>query len=408
MSAQVLPSVAPRPGWRWSRRSLRVAGCGDDDDESASTSAAATTTVGERRRTDNGGDDGARDLPRSHFDGGADERADPRDDRTAGHGGTAATSPCPATRWRSPRTIMANPFMLERVGVFGGLVVYDGESVDGDFKLRCVAVGHDGETTWSEWCALPGDSSSFIVVEGINPWVVDVGAEHLDVKMTQMPSDWAVTSSGCVDPIVTLIDAAEIAPAVATSIACAGGDAFMTYSSVYMQPGPPDGGGLLLTNGDEGWNTDGGGTSILCTDCTDGVDRCAEFGVDGELFEATSPIPSPDQLAAQQDYIAVREVTADVQAMAADAPDIDAITDAIVAALTPPDPEAAPAMTRHDGVYFNQYSLLVVDVPALDDSVGSTTWAVWITTETPELPSTVHRAYAWDNCTRGLADSDLR
>jgi hypothetical protein len=299
---------------------------------------------------------------------------------------------------------MANPFTLDRVGVFGGLVVYDGESVDGDFKLRCVAVGHEGETTWSEWCALPGDSSSFVVVEGINPWVVDVGAEHLDVKMTQMPSDWAVTSSGCVDPIVTLIDAAEMAPAVATSIACAGDAAFMTYSAVYMQPGPPDGGGLLLTNGDEGWNTDGGGTSILCTDFTD-VDRCAQFGVDSDMFESTSPIPSPDQLAAQQDYTAVRNVTSDVQAMAADAPDMDAITSAIVAALTPADPEAAPAVARHDVVDFNQYSLLVVDVPGADASIGSTTWVVWITTATPDVPSKVHRAYAWDNCTRGVADS---
>jgi hypothetical protein len=33
-------------------------------------------------------------------------------------------------------------------------------------------------------------------------------------------------------------------------------------------------------------------------------------------------------------------------------------------------------VARHDGVDFNQYSLLVVDVPALDDSVGSTTWVV--------------------------------
>jgi hypothetical protein len=284
-------------------------------------------------------------------------------------------------------------------------VVYDGESVDGDFSLRCIAVGHDGVTTWSEWCALPGDVSSFVVVEGINPWVVDVGVEHLDVTMTQMPSEWAVTSSGCVDPLVTLIDAAEIAPAVATSISCAGGEAFMTYSSVFMQQGPPDGGGLLLTNGDEGWNTDGGGTSIPCADFPDGVDRCAQFGVEEEMFEATSPIPSPDQLAAQQDYVAVREVTGDVRTMATDAPDVDAITDAIVAALTPPDPEVEPAVVRHDGVYFNQYSLLVVDVPAPDDSVGSTTWVVWITTETPEVPSSVHRAYAWDNCTRGVADS---
>ena len=106
-----------------------------------------------------------------------------------------------------------------------------------------------------------------------------------------------------------------------------------------------------------------------------------------------------------KDYIAVREVTIDVRAMAADAPDIDAITDTIVAALTPPDAEAQPAVARHDGVYFNLYTLLVIDVPALDDSIGSTTYVVWITTETPELPSTVHRAYAWANCTRGLADS---
>ncbi|HZB40049.1 MAG TPA: hypothetical protein VE487_03740 [Ilumatobacter sp.] len=299
--------------------------------------------------------------------------------------------------------LMTNPFMLERVGVFGGLVVYDGESVDGDFVLRCVAVGHDGETTWSEWCALPGDSSSFVVVEGINPWVVDVGAEHLDVTMTQMPSEWAVTSSGCVDPLVIMIDAAEVLPAVATSIACAGDEAFITYSSVFMQAGPPDGGGLLLTSGDEGWNAETGGTSIPCA--TDGDDRCARFGVEEELFEATSPIPSPDQLAAQQDYVAVREVTGDARAMATEATDLETITEAIVAALAPPDAEVEPAVVRHDGVDFDQYSLLVVDVPAADDSVGSTTWVVWITTETPEVPSNVHRAYAWENCTRGVADS---
>src|SRR4029079_19363318 len=153
-----------------------------------------------------------------------------------------------------PSTLMTNPFMLERVGVFGGLVVYDGESVDGDFALRCIAVGLEGETQWSEWCALPGDSSSFVVVEGINPWVVDVGAEHLDVAMTQMPSDWTVTSSGCVDPIVMLIDAADIDYAVATAVACAGDEAVLSFSGVYMQPGSGDGLTVLLTNGDEGRN----------------------------------------------------------------------------------------------------------------------------------------------------------
>jgi hypothetical protein len=304
-----------------------------------------------------------------------------------------------------PSTLMTNPFMLERVGVFGGLVVYDGESVDGDFALRCIAVGLEGETQWSEWCALPGDSSSFVVVEGINPWVVDVGAEHLDVTMTQMPSDWTVTSSGCVDPIVTLIDAADIDYAVPTAVACAGDEAVVSFSGVYMQPGSGDGLTVLMTKGDEGWKRFDYGTSLDCSGYDDGVDRCALFGVQGELFEALSPIPSPAHLPAQQNYVAVREVTDDVQAMTAGAPDIDAISDAIVAALTPAEPEAVPAVTRNDNVYFNQYSLLVVDVPQLDDSTASVTWAVWITTETPEVPSQVHRAYAWNNCARGVADS---
>ena len=289
--------------------------------------------------------------------------------------------------------------------MFGGLVVYDGESVDGDFALRCVAVGHEGETSWSEWCALPGDSSSFVVIEDINPWVVDVGIDPLDVTMTQMPSDWAVTSSGCVDPLVTLIDAADVDYAVATAIACAGGEAVVSFSGVYMQPGSGDGTTVLLTNGDEGWNRLDYGTSLSCSGYDDGVDRCALFGVDEELFEALSPIPSPAHLPAQQNYVAVREVTDDVMAMAVDAPDLETITEAIVAALTPSDTESAPAATRNDNVYFDQYSLLVVDVPTADDSVASTTWVVWITTETPDVPSTVHRAYAWDNCTRGLADS---
>jgi hypothetical protein len=123
------------------------------------------------------------------------------------------------------------------------------------------------------------------------------------------------------------------------------------------------------------------------------------------MFEATSPIPPPDQLAAQQDYVAVREVTGDVRAMATDATDLEAISDAIVAGVGSPEAEVEPAVVRHDGVYFNLYSLLVIDVPAADDSVASTTWAVWITTETTDVPAAVHRAYAWDNCARGVADA---
>ena len=379
-----------------------LAGCGDDD--TSPTSSAVPTTVVTSEPS-----------PQSTTPATSDVAAPTAAPTSAP---TDASSVPPSTvvpplvalsgeTLQAPSTSMTNPFMLERVGVFGGLVVYDGESVDGDFALRCVAVGREGKTSWSEWCALPGDSSSFVVVEDINPWVVDVGIEPLDVTMTQMPSDWAVTSSGCVDPLVTLIDAADADYAVATAIACAGNEAVLSFSGVYMQPGSGDGTTVLLAKGDEGWNRLDYGTSLACSGYDDGVDRCALFGVDEELSEALSPIPSPAHLPAQQNYVAVRETTDDVTAMAAGAPDIEAITEAIVTALTPSDTESAPAVTRHDGVYFNQYSLLVVDVPTADDSVASTTWAVWITTETPEVPSTVHRAYAWDNCTRGLAGSEL-
>ncbi len=141
--------------------------------------------------------------------------------------------------------------------------------------------------------------------------------------------------------------------------------------------------------------------------------ECERFKVGTELFDAASPIPSPDLIAAQDQFINVRDATAEVTALAegavasdsGEAADIDAITDAIVAGLTQSDAEVAPSMTRHDGVSFDRYSLLIVEVPAMDDSVTSTTWAAWITTATPELPATVHRAYAWDICGRGLADA---
>ena len=244
-------------------------------------------------------------------------------------------------------------------------------------------------------------------VDGIDPWVIDVGPDPLDVTMSQMPSDWAVTTSGCTDPLVTLIEAGDIPPAAATGLACAGGEAFLTYSSVFMQPGPVDGGGMLLTNSDEGWGSSGGGTSFSCSDWLDGVDRCGQFGVEdgGEMFQATSPLPPPELIEPQTDFVMVREVTDEVSAMGTGAADLDAMVDAIVAGTTAPaEAEVEPTVTRHDGISFERYTLLVIDVPLLDDSTRSTTWAVWITTPTAENPPVVHKAYTWNNCARGVAD----
>jgi hypothetical protein len=153
------------------------------------------------------------------------------------------------------------------------------------------------------------------------------------------------------------------------------------------------------------------GTSVPCDGYTDGVDRCATFGVDSELFEAASPIPSPAQLPPAEQFVAVREVTDDMQALADQSTsdgdtDLDRITEQIVDALTEADAEVAPTISRHDGISSNRYTLLVVDVPAMDDSIRSTTSAVWITTGTADTPSTIHRAYTWQNCARGVADAE--
>jgi hypothetical protein len=388
----------------WLAAVAAVGACGDDDETVATTSVATTVDVPETPPTKAPTTTAPTTTPTTTAPDGSVLVAS-----TVPPATTAPTTVAPSDLTLSGETLeirsplLANPFMLERVGAFGGLVVYDGESVDGDFALRCIAVGHDGETTWSEWCALPGDGSSFVVVDGIDPWVVDVGAEPLDVTMTQMPSTWALTSSGCVDPIVTLMEAAELEhPVTATGAACVGNDAVMTYSGVYMQPGSGDGGQVLLARGEEGWNAVAVGTTITCQDVPE---ECERLGVGDDLLQSVSPIPSPAQLPAQSNYVGVREVTGDIRAMAADAPDIDAITEAIVAGVTPDGSESEPVVARNDEVSFDQYSLLVITVPTADDSVAATTYAVWITTETPEAPSAVHRAYAWDNCARGLADS---
>ena len=71
---------------------------------------------------------------------------------------------------------MTNPFMLERVGAFGGLVVYDGESVDGDFSLRCIAVGHDGDDDVVGVVRAAGRQQLVRRRStAVDPWVVDVG-----------------------------------------------------------------------------------------------------------------------------------------------------------------------------------------------------------------------------------------
>jgi hypothetical protein len=398
VTSRVAPGVV-----LWAALVAVAAGCGGDDPPSATATPSTTSPAPGPATTAPGRSESTSTIASSV----PDSTFPPASSTTV-----APTFALSGATLEIASPLLTNPFLLERVGEFGDLVVYDGLSTDGDFSLRCVAVGHEGETTWTEWCALPGDSSTFAMIDGADPWVAEVGPELGDVVLTKHPSTWSLTASGCDEPLVMHVAAFDLVhPVAVTNAACADDLAVLTYSGVYMQPGSGDGGGVLLDEGDEGWNTVASGTSMPCTDLSA---ECQAFGVGTELFDATSPIPAPDQLPAQEQFVNVRDVSAEVAALADDAadsdsdegPDIEAITEAIVAGLTQPDAEVGPTMTRHDGVSFARYSLLVVEVPAMDDSVTSTTWVAWITTATPEVPATVHRAYAWDICGRGIADPD--
>ena len=121
------------------------------------------------------------------------------------------------------------------------------------------------------------------------------------------------------------------------------------------------------------------GTSIDCAGRADGVDRCASFGVESELFEALLPIPPIDLLTTATDIVGVRDETATARAWVGaetEPPEIEGLIFDLVV-----DPEAeVPATVRSaTGVGFGDgFNLLVIDVPAMDDSILSTSWAAWI------------------------------
>lgn len=299
------------------------------------------------------------------------------------------------------------PFVMRRAGTADDLIAYDGISDDGSFAYRCVAVFRAGEGSWREWCNEPGFAGSFVVVDGIDPWLVDVGTEIGDVTLTRQPFDWAVASSGCDQPIVSIATAAALGPATVAGILCVDTEALLTYSSVFLQPGPADGGLALLSNGAEGWNLVNSGTSLDCDGYADGIDRCAIFGVDGELF-GSLPMPSAGLAATQVLAIRVTDATATLAAVVsgAGATDVDAIVDAITASLDPDEPEATPVVTLRRGTGWG-LDALVVEVPALDDSIRATVYHVWLDPGTDGEPARIVRAFTWLQCGRGIAGPDV-
>ncbi len=297
------------------------------------------------------------------------------------------------------------PFVMRRAGGTDDLVAFDGVSDDGSFAYRCVAVFRSGDASWREWCTEPGVAGSFVIVDGIDPWLVEVGAEPGDVTLTRQPFDWAVASSGCDQPIVSIATAAALGPASVAGLWCAGTEALLTYSSVFLQPGPADGGLALLSNGAEGWNLVNAGTSLDCGGYPDGIDRCALFGAEGELFGAV-PMPSAAFSATHVDAVQVEDVTEALAPAASGAADVDAIVAAITTALTPEEPEATPVVTLRRSAGWGLDALLV-EVPALDDSVRADVYHVWIDPGRDGQPARVVRAFQWSQCARGLGGPGL-
>ncbi len=298
-----------------------------------------------------------------------------------------------------------DPFTLVRVAQVESVSAYDGSIDVTPDGIRCVAVVIDGNDGWHEWCGEGGQATRFLLLDGIDPWLVEVGAVPEDVTLTRHEPTWTLPTNGCTSAVTTLLAAAPTDPAVTTAIVCAPGEAFMSIGSVLLQPGPPDGGGALLVEGDEGWDTLDFGTSIGCGGWPDGVDRCALFNVEFELFEALLPIPPDNMLTLATDLIGLRDETATVAGWIGAETDPAGIDAIIVDQLTDPEAEVPPNISRANGVGFGgAMNLLIVEVPAMDDSILSTTWAVWISAGSP---ASVVQVFAWETCARGLAAPDL-
>ncbi len=284
----------------------------------------------------------------------------------------------------------------------GGVSAYDGEVG----QQRCIGIVGSGDE-YGGWCGFLPDLTAgrFVTIQGITPWLVEYGATTGEVELVELDPQWRLPSNGCTEPAVSIIAAANLGPLPVTGLVCAGSEAFVGAGTLlFGDQGAPDGGGVLVGSGDEGWTTIGGfGTSIDCGGWPDGVDRCALFGVESELFEALLPIPPGDLLTTGTDFPGMNDETATVRTWIGSETDPAAIEAIVIEQVTTPDAEAPADVRRAAGVG-DGLDLLVVEVPAMDDSIRSTTWAIWIDTG---AATPVQRAFAWVTCARGIAGPDL-
>ncbi len=320
-----------------------------------------------------------------------------------------ASTPVPGT----PATFSAESpyfgaFTLDLATEENGLTLYDGIVGDGP-TLRCVVALAPGITTWNEWCGEPGAPTRFLTTDGSNVWLVEIGADTGSVSASVPPDQGTLTANGCTTPVLGLVTAALRGPAVMTSAICVPGEAFVGNSAVFLQPGPADGGGILVQQAADGtWTSNGGGTSYPCEDALpDGLDRCALYGLAAgeDLFQAVLPIPPIGGSSATSDIIGMRDATADVRAAAGAATTAADIGNAVAVAFRDGTEDPAPTVQTFSDFAFIGVELAVIEVPAFDDSILKTTYAVWV--RVPAAGQPVAHAYAFETCARGLAGPDL-
>lgn len=284
----------------------------------------------------------------------------------------------------------------------GDVAVYDGAAG----ALRCVAVvGPSDEYTG--WCGPAGLAVDFVADRGLSPWLVEVGADDGDVTLAARDSVWALPTNGCTDPMSIILGAVRPEALAVTGLVCADGEAFVALGPLlFGDRRAPDGGGVLVASGDEGWDLLGGpGTSIDCGGWPDGVNRCDLFDVDAELFEAVLPIPPADVQAVGVDIVAMRSATDEVASWTGGETDPALIDAIVVAELVDPTAEV-PATVRRAPVEVEggRLDLLLVEIPLMDDSVATSSYAVWI----GALEETAGvRAFTWATCARGVAGPEL-
>jgi hypothetical protein len=300
------------------------------------------------------------------------------------------------------------PFTLDLATEENGLTLYDGIVGNGP-TLRCVVALAPGITTWNEWCGEPGAPTRFLTTDGTNVWLVEIGANVGSVSASVPPAQGTLTANGCTTPVLGLVTAAFPGPAVMTSAICVPGEAFVGNSAVFLQPGPADGGGILVQQAVDGtWTSNGGGTPYPCEAALpDELDRCALYGlVAGEdLFQAVLPIPPIGGSSATSDIIGMRDATTDVRAVAGAAATARDIGNAVAAAFRNPTEDPAPTVQTFGDFAFIGVELAVVEVPAFDDSILKTTYVVWV--RVPAAGQPVAQAFAFETCARGLAGPDL-